>query len=86
MDTCMIPKDAMFSLISMSIFKVSQKKIQVPLPHCGLFYFFLGAKYICFTYSTRKTKERQNLSYTSPYMVRPSDLMENFREEVKKQK
>lgn len=38
----MVSKAAMFSLISMNTFKVSQKNVQVPLPHCGLFYFFLG--------------------------------------------
>lgn len=82
MDTYMLPRVAMLSLISINIFKVFQKKIQVHLPYCDLFYFFFGAKYICFTYSTRK---RKSFIYI-PYMVRSSDLMEDFREQVKKEK
>lgn len=41
----------MFSPICRNIFKVSQKKIQVPLPCCSLLYFFFGIKHICFKYT-----------------------------------
>lgn len=66
MDTAMTSKAGMFSPICVSMFKVSQKKNQMPFPHCGLFYLFSGVKHTHSKWTkhcTSISKGRQSLSY-----------------------
>lgn len=84
MDTAMISKTAMSSPICVSMFKVSQKKTQVPFPHCGLFYLFFGVKHIHFKgteYCTSIYKGRQSLIY--PLHFWPHEELHRTSQEAK---